>query len=40
VSPEYVKRLAKHAGSWTKFNSELWETNQEVEDKAEQNDEG
>ena len=40
VNPEYVKGLAKRANSWTKFNTELWETIHEVEDKAEQNGEG
>lgn len=40
VNPEYVKRLAKSANSWTKFDTELWKTIREVEGEAKQNDEG
>jgi len=40
VNPEYVKRLATRATSWTGFNTELWETIHEVEDEGKQNDEG
>ena len=39
VNPEYVKHLAKHANSWTKFNNELWETIHELEGEPKQSDE-
>jgi hypothetical protein len=36
VNPEYIKRVAKDARSWTQFHNELWETVSEVESQNKQ----